>query len=156
MLTEKKAAFARAYVETGNASKAYRMSYDAAKMSATTIKKRASELLRDRDVAGTIADLKQDLQERHVITADSLAGELEEARRLAIKEANPAAAVSATMGKARLFGLENLRHELTGRDGADLLPKMDPAEVIRRALMAIREAAEARNNPNQPSERTEE
>lgn len=58
-LTPKKEAFCLAYLETGNASKAYRRAYSAEKMKPETIHKRASELLADGEVAGRIAELQQ-------------------------------------------------------------------------------------------------
>ena len=58
-LTPKKEAFSLAYLETGNASEAYRRAYSAEKMKPETIHKRASELLADREVAGRIAELQQ-------------------------------------------------------------------------------------------------
>ena len=42
-LTIKQEAFARAYVETGNASEAYRLAYDAARMKPEVIAVKASE-----------------------------------------------------------------------------------------------------------------
>lgn len=42
-LTIKQEAFARAYVETGNASEAYRRAYDAARMKPEVIAVKASE-----------------------------------------------------------------------------------------------------------------
>lgn len=44
-------------------------------------------------------------QKRHEITVDDLVKELEEARKLAFETDKAAAAVSATMGKAKLLGL---------------------------------------------------
>ena len=57
-LTQKQENFCLKYVETGNASEAYRFAYRADKMKAETIHKRASELVSDREVAGRIEELK--------------------------------------------------------------------------------------------------
>ena len=99
-LTIKQEAFARAYVETGNASEAYRRAYNAENMQIDTVKKRASELLSRGDIKGTVQKLKDEIASRHEITVDSLVNELEEARLAALGAENPqsAAAVAATMG----------------------------------------------------------
>lgn len=106
-LTPKQEAFAQAYVETGNASEAYRRAYDVSPTAKpNTIEKRACELLKNGKVAGRLEELQAAALERHEITVDSLVIELEEARVAAMK--NPrgiSAAVSATMGKAKLLGL---------------------------------------------------
>lgn len=104
-LTPKQRAFALAYVETGNASEAYRRSYDAENCSAETVKVEASRLLDNPNVALTIVALQAEARERTMVTVESLTKELDEDRELARKLEMPAAAVSAVMGKAKLHGL---------------------------------------------------
>lgn len=58
-LTQKQEAFCLAYIETGNASAAYRKAYSAGKMKAVTIVKRASELLAGGGVTGRIEELRR-------------------------------------------------------------------------------------------------
>ena len=88
-LTIKQEAFARAYVETGNASEAYRRAYNAENMQIDTVKKRASELLSRGDIKGTVQKLKDEIASRHEITVDSLVNELEEARLAALTAESP-------------------------------------------------------------------
>ena len=58
-LTPKQEAFALAYIETGNASEAYRRAYDVSPdCKPNTVEKRACELIRDGKVAGRIAELQ--------------------------------------------------------------------------------------------------
>lgn len=106
-LTIKQEAFCRAYVETGNASEAYRQSYSASKMKQEAIAIEACRLLDNPNVTLMVAELQQSLVKRHEVTVDSLMRELEEARIAAMGAVNPqsAAAVAATMGKAKLAGL---------------------------------------------------
>ena len=52
--------------------------------------------------------------QRCEITIADLVTELEEARTLAKEVAQPSAAVSATMGKAKLLGLDVQKHEHSG------------------------------------------
>ncbi len=104
-LTAKREAFCLAYVETGKGAEAYRRAYSAENMKPETIHKRASELLANGEVSGRVAELQAMAVERSLVTVQSLTDELEEARALALKEAQPSAAVSASMGKAKLHGL---------------------------------------------------
>lgn len=106
-LTPKQEAFAQAYVETGNASEAYRRAYDASKSKPESVNVNASKILSDAKVAQRVAELQAGAVERHKITVDDLIAELDEARIVALGAAKPqsAAAVSATLGKAKLLGL---------------------------------------------------
>lgn len=107
-LTPKREAFCRAYVETGNASEAYRRSYAADGMKPATINVKACELMGNGNVRVRIEELRKPIMERHNVTVDSLVLELEEARQAALNAETPqtGAAVSATMGKAKLCGLD--------------------------------------------------
>lgn len=57
-LTPKQEAFCMAYLETGNASEAYRRAYNAQNMKPETVNKRASELLANGVIAGRLARLR--------------------------------------------------------------------------------------------------
>lgn len=118
-LTPKQEAFALAYVETGNASEAYRRAYSAEKMKQTTIAVAASKLLADPNVTIRVEELRAKAVERHEITVDDLIRELEEARTAASNQEKPQAAamVAATLGKAKLLGMLTDKTELTGKDG---------------------------------------
>lgn len=58
-LTPKQEAFALAYVETGNASEAYRRAYNAAKMQPSTIHRAAHELIENPKIAARLSELRQ-------------------------------------------------------------------------------------------------
>ena len=66
-LTPKQQSFVIAYLETGNASEAYRRSYDCSRMLATTIGKNASELLRNPLIATKVELVQQQKVERAVM-----------------------------------------------------------------------------------------
>lgn len=53
--------------------------------------------------------------ERHKITVDDLLAELEEARQMGIKTEKAAPMAAATMGKAKLLGLDRVVEELDER-----------------------------------------
>mgnify|MGYP003587417918 CR=1 FL=1 len=113
-LTPKQEAFCLAYVETGNASEAYRRSYNAEKMKAETVNRTAKELLDNPKIAARVKELQESHQRRHNVTVDSLLAELEEARLMALQEAQPSAAISATMGKAKIVGVDVQKVEHSG------------------------------------------
>lgn len=62
--TDKKEGFSQGIARGLNQSDAYRAAFNASRMKPETIHKRASELMRDREVAGRIAGLKADLAEK--------------------------------------------------------------------------------------------
>lgn len=115
-LTPKQEAFALAYVETGNASEAYRRAYDAGGMKPASINRKAKELLDNGKIAARVRTLQSDAEQRHKITIDDLIAELEEARNCAkgLDKPQTATMVAATMGKAKLLGFLD-----TKGDGVD-------------------------------------
>lgn len=104
-LTPKQEAFCLSYVETGNASEAYRRAYDAANSKPETINRTAKELLDNPKIAARCDELRAHHAERHDVTVDDIRAMLVEDRRFARECGTPAAAVSATMGLAKLYGL---------------------------------------------------
>lgn len=119
-LTIKQEAFCQAYIETGNASEAYRKAYAADKMKPETINRNAKALLDNSKIATRVAELQGEIKDRHNVTVDSLLLELEEARRAALTAETPqsSAAVAATMGKAKLVGLDKQVIDHTSSDGS--------------------------------------
>ncbi|WP_052043712.1 terminase small subunit [Oligella urethralis] len=113
-LTPKQEAFCLAYIETGNASEAYRQAYSASRMKSATVNSKAYELLRNGEITARIDELKANHAKRHEITVDDLIAELEEARQLAIDTSQSGSAVTATMGKAKLLGLDKQLVEHSG------------------------------------------
>jgi phage terminase small subunit len=118
-LTPKQEAFAQAYVETSNASEAYRRSYNAENMKPESIHVNACKLLGDAKVALRVEELREELRQKHRVTVDDILRELEEARTMAMTGERPqtAAMVAATMGKAKVLGLITDKAEVTGANG---------------------------------------
>jgi phage terminase small subunit len=115
-LTDKQEKFAQEYIRCKNASQAYRNSYNAGTMSDNVIHVKACEVLKTGNVAVRINELRGEIKERHNISVDSLVKELEEARQIALYAITPqtGSAVAATMGKAKLCGLDKQIVELSG------------------------------------------
>lgn len=136
-LTPKQEAFARAYVETGNASEAYRSAYSAKNMKPEAIFVEASRLLDNPKVALKVASLKERHEKRHDITVDKLT----EMTLHAYKEAQRIAPTSGQMQTAsmikaaeflgKLHGLVIERSEITHRDGVEDLTDAELANLAR-------------------------
>ena len=119
-MTPKQEAFALAYIETGNASEAYRQAYNVNGKSDNAVHVAASRLLDNAKVSLRVKELQTAHRERHDVTVDSLTKELEDARDLATENKQPAAVVSAVMGKAKIHGLLTDRHEHSGPGGGPI------------------------------------
>lgn len=128
-LQPKQEKFCQLYIELGNASEAYRQAYDTSRMKSETVGRKAQELLNHGIITAYIEELRVVHRERHNITVDDLIAELEEARQLAKDPAKPqpAAMVSATMGKAKILGFDKQVVELSGKDGK-------PIETINKNI----------------------
>lgn len=114
-LTPKQENFCLAYLETGNASEAYRRAYDAENMKPESVNRLAKAQLDNVKIASRLEELRAPIIKKAQLTVEDLLRELEEARKLAIDTQAPAPAVSATMGKAKLLGLDKQIIEQTVR-----------------------------------------
>jgi len=112
-LTPKQEGFCKSYIETGNASEAYRLNYSAEKMKEATITNTAYKLLQKGDIRARLEEIKESHSRRHNTTVDSLTTELNEAMGIAREDIKPAAMIAAIMGKAKLHGLLTEKVEIT-------------------------------------------
>lgn len=116
-LTTKQELFVSAYCSNGfNATKAAieaGYSEDSAKVI-------GCENLTKPDIAEAVDRYKLSIKKRHGITIESLLRELEEAREVALSAETPqsSAAIAATMGKAKLTGLDKHIVEVSGPEGS--------------------------------------
>ena len=111
MLKPKYEKFAQAYVRTGSPGEAAR---DAGY-------KAAGGLMARPEVLARIDEIRSALALANAITADDIVAELEAARLGALSTDQYSAAISASMGKARLLGLEKPARLAIGGD-ADGVP----------------------------------
>jgi len=101
--------FAQKWHETENKSEAYRVSHPRSlKWKDTTVHVKACELSKNGKIVVRYNELKEAAAIGHGITIESLLIELDEARAAALGCESPqsSAAVSATMSKAKLVGLD--------------------------------------------------
>lgn len=134
--TDKMEAFCLVYMETNNASEAYRRSYNVTNMAEKTAARESWIVLQKPQVQARIAELREAVMDRHQITVDTLLAELEEAREVALKSAQASAAVSATMGKAKLLGLDKKIVEITGKNGGAIETKSQ-VTVDKKTLESV-------------------
>ena len=141
-LTDKQEAFALAYVETGNATEAYRRAYNVADNCRDSwIYVEAAQLLDHPKINPRIVELQAQAKLLSAYTIKAAADEYEEARKLAMKLENASAAVSAITGKVKLFGLEapmRSRLEHVGKNGGPIqTEEVSAKDVIARRIARL-------------------
>jgi phage terminase small subunit len=85
-LTLKQTTFCEYYIETGNASEAYRRAYDASRMKDETINERASRLLKEYKVSTRIEQIQKELRDKSDITKDEILSRLSAIARSDIRD----------------------------------------------------------------------
>lgn len=138
-LTDKQEKFCQKVVELSNNSEAYREAYDTSRMKDHTVHRSAKELMSNPKIAARLEELREELRERYRLTVDDLIGELEEARQIALSAMTPqtSAAVSSTMGKAKLLGLDKQVLEISGPNGSPIQTQDVPDEELETKLKAL-------------------
>ena len=104
-LTLKQEDFCLAYVETGNATAAYRRAYSTANCKPATVNRLAFSTLNKPNIEARIKELRAAHAERNAVTIESLCAELTQAMQIAIETRQAAACIQATMAKAKLLGM---------------------------------------------------
>lgn len=79
-LTPKQEKFCQLYIELGNASEAYRQSYDCSKMASKTVNEVAARMLTNCKIAARVEELQREHRQRHNITVDKIIADLQEVR----------------------------------------------------------------------------
>lgn len=74
----------------------------------------AGRMNRNEQVRARVAELQEKAAERAVVTVEDIARQLDEDRQFARQNGSAAAAVSATMGKAKVLGLIVEKHDVSG------------------------------------------
>jgi phage terminase small subunit len=115
-LTPKQEAFVIAYLETGNASEAYRRSYNT-KASAKTITEKASRLLAEGNIRARIDELQDKVVERAIVTKGWVISRLVENVERAMQHEAVKDSEGATTGEYRYDGsVANRSLELLGKE----------------------------------------
>ena len=96
----------------------------------------ACRLAQKPDVAARIAELQAIAAEKAAVTIESIAAELEAARQLAMTKDQASAAVQASMGKAKLFGLLVEKRQHSG-PGGGAIPVVDLTNASNEQLSTL-------------------
>lgn len=119
-LTAKQENFCLSYIVTGNASEAYRRSYDAENMADKTINRKAKDLMDNGNIAARIAELRDPVVEKAKITLEQHLNDLRRLRDKAESDGRYGQAIQAEVARGRASGLYVERTELTGKDGSPI------------------------------------
>ena len=120
-LTPKQEAFALAYLETGNASEAYRRAYDAEGMKPESVNRAAKEVLDNPKIAARLEALRAPVREAAQITLKQHLDDLKRLRDLAEASEKYGPAIQAEVARGKASGLYVEKTEVTGKDGSPLL-----------------------------------
>ena len=105
MLTPKQEKFCVVYLETGNASEAYRQAYDAGSMKPETVNRKAKDLIDNGKITARLQELRSPVVARAQITLESHLAELEALRELAKADQRWAPAIQAEVSRGKAAGL---------------------------------------------------
>lgn len=136
-LSPKQEAFCLAYLKLGNASEAYRRSYDAGGMKPATVNRTAKELLDNPKIAARLAELRAPAVEKAKLTLQQHLEDLQQLRNEARGEAQFGAAVSAEVARGKAAGLYIEKVELGFADMTD-----EQLEAKFRKLTAPKDSQE--------------
>src|SRR5690606_37196987 len=82
----KQEAFCQAYIQTGNKSEAYRMSYNCSNMKPESIGRKSQELFENGTITARVQELQNEVAKRNNITVDELVTELSNMVRFDVSE----------------------------------------------------------------------
>lgn len=104
-LTQKQENFCLAYIETGNASEAYRKAYNAAGSSEKSVWELASKMLDNPKVISRLEALREQAARRALLTLERHLEELATLRDEARAEGRYSAAIAAEIARGKAAGL---------------------------------------------------
>lgn len=146
-LTPKQQRFVQEYLQDHNGTQAaIRAGY-----SESTARQQGSRLLTEPRIQAAVRAGQKKVAKKAEVTVDSLMAELEEARKLALKEKQASAAVTATMGKGKLAGLLVEKHKHSGAIGTYDLKNLSDDDLDRLEQI-LGPLADAGGDPSGASE----
>lgn len=104
-LTPKQEKFCLVYIETGNASEAYRQAYSTGRMKEETVWRNAKALVDNNKVATRLEELRAPVIEKAQITLESHLDELKVLRDLAKADLKWTPAIQAETNRGKAAGL---------------------------------------------------
>lgn len=145
-LTPKQEAFCLAYLETGNASEAYRKSYSVENMKPETVGRAAKQLLDNYKITTRINELQSVAAEATQVTLQGHITDLQRLRDAAAKAGQYSAAIKAEIARGKAAGLYTEKINLSGGVELSQVEAYDFSGVPRETLLEmIREAYKEEN-----------
>ena len=135
-LTPKQHQFCCTYMETGNATLAYRNAYDAQNMKPATVNRKAKELLDNGKIAASLAILREPIREKMAVTVEGLTEKLQQICELSMQRRQFGAAVTAIMGIAKMHGLLKQKIEVE-RPWTENLTVEEIEQEINAAILEL-------------------
>lgn len=129
-LTPKQENFCIVYMETGNATEAYRRSYDVANMKPESINRLAKDMIDNIKITSRMDELRKPAIMAAQITLTDHLNDLKRLRDLAEADGKYSAAVSAETARGKASGLYVEKVDHTSSDGT-----MSPIEPISDKLV---------------------
>lgn len=120
MLTQKQESFCLAYIETGNATEAYRRAYGCAKQKPETINRNAKTLIDNSKIIARLEELRAPAREKALITYESHLDRLRDLSEKAERAGQFSASITAEVSRGKVAGLYIERQQVSGPDGAPL------------------------------------
>jgi len=111
-LTLKQENFCLAYIETGNASEAYRQAYQAGNMAPATINRKATELLDNGKITARLQELRQPAIDKAQVTLEQHLEDLKVLRDKASEDGKYSAAIQAEIARGKAAGLYSEKIEV--------------------------------------------
>ena len=125
-LTAKQENFCIAYLETGNASEAYRRAYSTSKMKPESVNRLAKALIDNVKIVSRLSDLRAPAVKKAQITLEQHLNDLKRLRDLAESGEKYGPAIQAEMARGKASGLYVDKVEVNVTEGL--------AERLSRAL----------------------
>lgn len=129
MLTPKQEKFCIAYLDTGNASEAYRQAYDAGKMKPETITRNAKAMLDKNNIATRLAELRAPVIQKAKMTLETHLATLAALRDMAREAEQYSAAIRAEESRGKAAGLYTTKLDIFA--GERKLQDLSDQELLR-------------------------
>lgn len=113
MLTQRQENFCAAYIETGNATEAYRRAYSTEGMKPATVNRKAKALIDMGKIRARIEEARAPVMEEAALTLQAHLQHLKELRDTAAANGHYAAAISAEIARGRAAGLYTVKKEIS-------------------------------------------
>lgn len=134
MLTPKQENFCLNYLETGNATEAYRRAYNAGRMKPATVHRKAKALLDNGKIAARLEELREPVRDAALVTLGGHLRDLERIRDGALEAKQFGPAAKAEELRAKACGVYEGRarfkiHDALGDTGRGLLKAVGDGQV---------------------------